>query len=407
MMSIFRNRDFSKLFTARLISTIGDKFFSFAVEWWIISSAIENGKAILGFIMGAATLGTILFAPMAGVFSDRYSKKKCMVVALSGGAIVIALLLMFLPTFLLLPMLFAVPQVLLMAFESLFQTSMQSSLNYIVGKEQLSQAVSITSSIQPISIIVGSILAGLLIEHWGISGAFTVDMLTFLLSVVFVIRIATVFPIKHVAKKAKSVKNTFVQDLKEVVLFLYRDKPLFYVVLILGIINFFMGPITISLPILAKETFNGTAMTMSLFQSMMGAGTVIGAMVLSFVTRPLNQYVVLFRSTLVIGLMYLVTVIHSQMIVSGALVVIGIAMVAVNISAMVMAQNYVPTYIQGRFFSIVTSLLVIITPLGFSVTGFLANHFPIEYVLGGCGIMLCLISPIILFIPRIKITYTI
>lgn len=407
MMSIFRNRDFFRLFTAKLISTIGDKFFSFAVEWWIISSAIENGKAILGFIMGAATLGTILFAPMAGVFSDRYSKKKCMAVALLGGGIVIALLLMFLPTFLLLPMLFAIPQILLMAFESLFQTSMQSSLNYIVGKEQLSQAVSITSSIQPISIIVGSILAGILIEHWGISGAFTVDMLTFLLSVVFVIRIATVFPVKYVAEKAESAKKTFVQDLKEVVLYLYRDKPLFYVVLILGVINFFMGPITISLPILAKETFNGTAMTMSLFQSMMGAGTVIGAMILSFITRPLNQYLVLFRSTLIIGLMYLVTVIHSQMIVSGALVVIGIAMVAVNISAMVMAQNYVPTYIQGRFFSIVTSLLVIITPLGFSVTGFLANHFPIEYVLGGCGIMLCLISPIILFIPRIKITYTI
>lgn len=406
-MSIFRNRDFFRLFTAKLISTIGDKFFSFAVEWWIISSAIENGKAILGFIMGAATLGTILFAPMAGVFSDRYSKKKCMAVALLGGGIVIALLLMFLPTFLLLPMLFAIPQILLMAFESLFQTSMQSSLNYIVGKEQLSQAVSITSSIQPISIIVGSILAGILIEHWGISGAFTVDMLTFLLSVVFVIRIATVFPVKYVAEKAESAKKTFVQDLKEVVLYLYRDKPLFYVVLILGVINFFMGPITISLPILAKETFNGTAMTMSLFQSMMGAGTVIGAMILSFITRPLNQYLVLFRSTLIIGLMYLVTVIHSQMIVSGALVVIGIAMVAVNISAMVMAQNYVPTYIQGRFFSIVTSLLVIITPLGFSVTGFLANHFPIEYVLGGCGIMLCLISPIILFIPRIKITYTI
>ena len=74
---IFCNRSMLFLFSGRLVSTLGNYTFDFAIAWYIL----RNGGTSLqsSIVLMSALLPQVILGPFAGVIVDRIPRKKILV----------------------------------------------------------------------------------------------------------------------------------------------------------------------------------------------------------------------------------------------------------------------------------------------------------------------------------------
>ncbi|MBQ0080482.1 MAG: MFS transporter [Alistipes sp.] len=402
-MALLKNRNFLRVIAARFLTDSGNKFFLFAVEWWLINSAIEHNKTILGVIMGASTAGLVIFSPMMGVFADRYNRKKCMVVALLLSVVILFLTIVLLPIYFRLPLLFALSLILTNGFGSLYDVAQQTSLGAIAGRRDLSRAVSMTGAVLPVSAIIGSILCGIVIQFGGIYAAFWADIVMIIMAAILSFRVTT--PLCVAKEQKDGHRTTYWDDFKEVFSFLNKERPIMYLLLLLSISSFFIYPMLFMVPIFAKEVFHGTPLVMSMLEFMIGAGVATGAVTLSVIKKKINRDRLISISFIGIGLMYILMSVKGLTLSCIALFGFGLSVVSMIISLLVIAQNYIPSQIQGRAFSVAASLVTIIAPLGMTIAGFMTENISLDVILISLGAIVLLCALLYTKLPKIDISY--
>ncbi|HYX10756.1 MAG TPA: MFS transporter, partial [Candidatus Acidoferrum sp.] len=77
--SVFRKRDFRLLWSAQLVSTVGTALTDLAAG--ILVFRITNSALSVGLMFVATSVPTLIIGLIAGVFVDRYDRRKIMVVA--------------------------------------------------------------------------------------------------------------------------------------------------------------------------------------------------------------------------------------------------------------------------------------------------------------------------------------
>ncbi len=91
MIATLRQRDFSLLWFGGVLSVIGDLFLFIALPFFVYE---RTGSALAtGAMFAAETLPRLLFGSVAGVFVDRWDRKRTMVLSdLSRALILLPLL---------------------------------------------------------------------------------------------------------------------------------------------------------------------------------------------------------------------------------------------------------------------------------------------------------------------------
>jgi len=208
----FINRDFALLWWGQTISSVGDYAWDTALVLWIANTIARNQSwaplAISGVIVAAA-LPQIIVGPIAGVFVDRWDKRRTMVVATALQA-ALALLLIppvvglplvditRLPTFWALGVIYA--DVALITVCAQFYVPAQLALiKDIVPDEKEDQAQEMTQAVQGLAVIIGPPVAAALVFGAGISWAMLLNALSFL--VVFAAMLAI-----HAPRAASSLE---------------------------------------------------------------------------------------------------------------------------------------------------------------------------------------------------------
>jgi len=407
--NIFKIPDFSKLYGARFISTEGDKFFALAISWWVLNSGFDNANSLLGVIMAATAIGTFAMAPFMGVLADKYSKKKCMIMSLLGGAGFVLVVLGVFPMFDEFPLMFAAFAIVLYAFEPLFETAMQGSLNFIVPPRLLPNAVSAVSGITSFSQALGAVCAGMAIAAFGIKGAFVFDFFTFIASAILVWMVVTKIPIESHTILGKGVKApSYFKDLKEGFSYVINDKPILWLLIFFAFINLWVSPIMLAIPIITIDVFQGTAMLMSWFEVCLALGIIVSTIVLGYVKFKFNRYTGSFLAIAMSGISLVALSLFANIYVTFvAVFIFGVGLGVVNASMMTIFQTYVPTYIQGRFFSIVNTVAGAVIPLSYAMVGFVSDGIGIMPLMMINGAMLVVGSFGMLLVPKIKSDYVI
>src|SRR5688572_12482039 len=77
MFAVFRKPDFTKLWFAQLISTIGSSLTDLAAA--IVVFRLTNSALAVGLILMASAVPSLIFGLLAGVFVDRFDRKKIMI----------------------------------------------------------------------------------------------------------------------------------------------------------------------------------------------------------------------------------------------------------------------------------------------------------------------------------------
>jgi MFS family permease len=184
-LTVLKNGNFRNLWLGQIVSQIGD-YFSYLALTVIISgfsSNIEQTTLAVTGLMISFTLPRLLFGLLAGVFVDRWDRRRTMLVSDIVRAF---LTLLMIPAFMAynLPALYALTFVMA-TFGTLFIPAKGALIPNLVPSAQLLSANSLSQTSQMLAVLFGPALAGFTLAMAGTGNewvAFIVDAVSFLVS---------------------------------------------------------------------------------------------------------------------------------------------------------------------------------------------------------------------------------
>src|SRR5215208_5801750 len=93
--AVFRNRNFSLLWSGQLVSTIGSALTSLAASIYVFR--LTDSALSVGLMLMATAAPSLLVGLFAGVFVDRYDRKKIMITADVVRAVLVFLIPLLVP----------------------------------------------------------------------------------------------------------------------------------------------------------------------------------------------------------------------------------------------------------------------------------------------------------------------
>lgn len=193
-MKLFRpllQRPVALLWGGLALSSIGDELFAIAIAWMAVQIA-GSDASWLSALRGAAALGGAL---LGGIWAERWDHRRTMIGAdlvRAGLALipVIAWGLGFMSLWML-----ALPLMLMMIVNSLFEPALRASLPRIVAApDQLQSVNALFDAIIRVARVIGPMLAAAITLLIPIEHLFTLNSLTFLISAWAIMKLSKALP---------------------------------------------------------------------------------------------------------------------------------------------------------------------------------------------------------------------
>ena len=275
MFDIFRKRDFRYLWTAQLVSTIGSSLTDLAAA--ILVFRLTGSALNVGLVLIVTALPTLVFGLVAGVFVDRFDRKKILLASdLLRGLLVVAI-----PTAV---DMFGLPGLygiifLAASVRQFFDPAWESILPEIASEEELTKANAFLSISSFGSTAVGFAAAGLLssLEPDKITLPFYLDAATFLISFLCVLAVK----LPKQPEPEKTTVGVVLENLREGVRILWGI-PVLRSLLIAGLPVFLsFGFWNILLLPMAIKVLGGTEFEYGLQEGLTSIGFVVGALLMA------------------------------------------------------------------------------------------------------------------------------
>ena len=359
-------RGFYVIWSGQMISGIASNITFFALPIWILNMTDISGGALglwESFYFGSYLL-VVLFA---GVFIDRYSRKRMMLVYdfLSLSATAILLVLQSTDSMEVWHLyVAAIFQGIGFAFHS---PSYSAAITTLVPRKQYVRANGLMSLLYDAPEIFGPVLAGVLYLTVGLNGILALNLLAFVVSIGALLFV-DIPPTPHTREGQLSHKSFWTEAIYGIKYILKRP-GLLGIQLIFFFGNFFSG---IALSVTALFTMillrSGDASAAGSVQSLGAVAAVVAGVFLSTlggIKRPIRAILIgwvissLFGLTLLgVGKVFIVWAI--------AMVINTIFEPVVNVAVETFMQTKIPPDLQGRVFSasdFLSQAMIPITPL--------------------------------------------
>lgn len=285
MLEPLRVRDFRFLWAAMTVSFFGDGIYLVALAWQVYE--LSNVPTALSLVGVAWSLPMVLFLLIGGVLTDRFERRRIMIVAdlLRGSAVTLMGLLVLTGVVRLWHL------IALSAFygigQALFAPSFSAIVPEIVPRSLLTQANSLDSFVrQSAERLIGPAVGGFAIHTFGTGWSFMLDGGTFAFSIAMLLRLSP-HPAPETAPQAalSGIKEGFTY---------VRSQPWLIATLLSALMSllFAFGPMHILLPFLVKNELGGDASDLGVVLAAGGVGAVIGSLVMGQRARFPRRHIV-------------------------------------------------------------------------------------------------------------------
>lgn len=182
------NANFRRVWTAQLVSELGDWFYSVAV-YDLLFQMTRSGRAV-AFAIIMQTLPWFLMTPLAGAIVDRFSRRNLMMVCdVVQGFVVLGLLLVHGPSDVWLVYTLLGLEVV---FASIFEPARNALLPNITRAEELLAANALSSATWSFTLMTGAALGGLITALLGRPAAFILNSISYFASALLLSRVRCV-----------------------------------------------------------------------------------------------------------------------------------------------------------------------------------------------------------------------
>jgi len=196
------NRDFRNLWFGQLVSEIGDWFNNIALLAIVIELTNSSAVAIALYVI-ARHLPLFIFGPIAGVVSDRLSRRGIMIAAdLVRAGLALSFILVHSRQDLWIVYASTGALTVLSVF---FTAAKQASIPNVVARRHLLIANALSNSTTGLTLAVGSGLGGIVATQFGRNPVFVLNSISFLFSFLMILLIHIPQPSKTAIKARKSM----------------------------------------------------------------------------------------------------------------------------------------------------------------------------------------------------------
>jgi MFS family permease len=381
-LAVFRRRSFALLWTAQSVSTTGSALTTVAAS--LLVYRLTGSALSVGLLLMAAALPSLLFGLIAGVFVDRWDRRRTMMAADLSRAVLVGAVPLLLPFSLW--WLFAVV-VVSNALRQFYEPAHASLLPETAPEDELAAANAFMAVSAYGFNALGYAAAGLIAAHLPLTWVFSLDALSFVLSAVGVGAIRSA-PLA-VEERATTVR-TVLRSLRAGVRYVGETpilRSLFLVYLpvfaVVGYINTLLLPLTL-------RAFKGTDADYGLLAGIEVVGFIGGGLVMAHLADRLHEGQWLVLSFLGMGLAGgALAQAGAVPPAAGLIALLGLANAPSIVARQLAIQRHTPREVRGRVNSafLVTRNLAVL--LGTAAAG-LADRCDVrELYLFGRLVLLC------------------
>jgi MFS family permease len=186
VLGVLHQRNVVLLLGAGLVSTLGDFFLGIALPFYVYE---QTGSVLaMGALAAAGALPRLLLGSVAGVFIDRWDRRRTMIAAdLARAALLLMLLAVSGADRVWLVYAVAFCQAALSVF---FEPARSALLPHAVPADDLPAANALSATSRTAARLVGPVLGGALVAVFGLPGVVVLDSVSFLVSALMVVLIA-------------------------------------------------------------------------------------------------------------------------------------------------------------------------------------------------------------------------
>lgn len=380
----FINRNFFLIWSGKLVSMIGDRFYTIVLALWVLKKS--NSPAIMGVVLVASALPAFLVSFLSGAIVDLTNKKWIMIVTdLIRGLLISLVAYLEFTGVLELWHILAVSMAVSM-LNAFFDPAVKALIPDVVEAKDLPGANALEQLINGISGVIAPILGAVAIGAVGYFGGFLINGISFILSAFFELFIDA----PKRARKLQTEARSLAADIRGGFSFVFQNGALMKVVAIIAVVHFAVGSFSLILPFLAQSISSNT-MNLGLLQGFIGIGMVIGATKLNVKNLRRRNNSLLILLVCILGTLYFLSgALRSLNVATIIPYLVTVALMGMTISNaaslwQLLLQLNTPPDKRGRVFGIVSILSNISMPVAYGTIGILLEtiDFPVYLMLLG------------------------
>ena len=395
-------RPFALLWSGQQLSALGDSIYRVALAWWVLEKTGSATAMSTIFIFASAPM--VVFLLIGGVAGDRYPRARVMLLSdvLRGLLIGIVAVLAFTHRLevwhiYLVSLLFGIAG-------AFFGPAYRAIVPEILPRELLPSANGLMAMSLQLADIAGPALGALVVSKSGSPTAFTIDCLSFVISVLCLLPLVSLALSGQAPRERKSVLHDFREGIEVV----RKSSWLWITIVIASLGNITLSaPLAIALPFLVKNHLHGGVGSLGLIYSTISAGSIVGTILgtmwleqtAGLRARGLFAYGLWIAGGLLIVVFGLPVTIYA---VAAAAFLIGGAFMVPNLIFMTTLQELIPGKVLGRVMSIVTVGSVVFVPVGSGLVGWATDHVGAPTIFILSGILTALLAALALMHPVIR-----
>jgi DHA3 family macrolide efflux protein-like MFS transporter len=364
-------RTFYLLLLTQTLSLIGTRMSDLAIGIWLFN---ETGDATpLTLVSFFAFLPRFISTPFAGLFADRFSRRRVMMISDAGQALgTLVLLLSFSSGGFQVWHLYVVT-LFKAAFDMFQGVAFQASITMLVPDEHRNRANAIQFVASPIASIIAPALTGAAYGLIGLVGIIGLDLVTFVAASGVLLLIKIPQPESNAPQEAASL--TFWQNITAGFRFVWQHKPLLMVFVFTGSTNFFLaGTNALQTPYILSRT-GGNEAALGALLGAYSLGSLTGALLMATWGGTKRRVHTMMPGIATLGAaLALLGMQFNALPMAVLLFIMGIFPPVNNVSIISTLQAKVPPDLQGRVFAAISQISMTLIPLSYLVAGPLADQ---------------------------------
>ncbi len=381
-----RHRNFRLFWFGQLISLIGTWMQSIGQAWLVLE--LTHSAWLLGVVGALQFLPVMLLSLFGGVLADRLPKRKVLLFTQSFAMLQAVLLWALVASGQVHIWHVLVLAALLGLTNSVDMPTRQAFVVEMVGREDLTNAIALNSSLFNMARIVGPGIGGLIIAWLGVAPLFLLNAISFI-AVIIGLALINMDYLYAQARRANvsldAVKQSTLQSLREGLSYVIRTPSVLLIIAVVGVISLFGINFNVILPLFATDVLHTGPQGFGFISAAFGLGSLFSALWLAWGNNKPSIRQLLIGALAFCVLEILFAISHMYVLSLILIAAVGFSQIAFTATANTTLQTVSPDHLRGRVMSVFMLVFAGTVPLGNLFTGGMAHLFsaPISLLLGG------------------------
>ena len=365
-------KTFLILWSTQSLSQLGSAMTGFALTLWLYE---KTGSALQTALLAVCSyVPYVVMSIFAGALSDRWDKKKVMLVCDTLAACCSVTVLILLKADLLRPVHMYILNALTGLMNTVQQPASDVAMTMITPKKYYQKTSGLRSFSSSLVTILNPVLATALYAFAGIDIVIYVDLATFTIAF-----LALLFGVKlsMPERKEEAGQESFLETVKAGLVCLKENELVLVLILFLAGVNFVASAFDAVLPALILPRENGGETVLGIVTSCAGIAMLFGSLIVTALPAPKNRVRVIYLTMLFsLGTENFLLAFTELPVLWCMGQIIGWLLVPVMSANLdVILRTTIPVDMQGRVYSCRNTLQFFTIPIGLSLGGFMVDHF--------------------------------